>query len=245
MITDALGYIENNHNDTFIMYDAVDIDNSYLPLTASEKGRTAVELTHKKESESKYNSKYWQETAFCDLTEWSSIKELVIQEANLICSETDGDPKDGYIMIAAESRFQAAAKNINGHLNVDSGPAQLNNGGSPLLGSLGKTLTLGNGEKIKVTWKNYKTNPRLNIHIGLRYYYDYLKRCNGDSFAAYAMYNAGESYEKYVKNANGALEVIAIMRARGNNQAANNIKNNFAIQYNKYKNIDLYSNEAR
>ena len=180
-------------------------------------------------------SNYWRLQKNIDLSQWSSIKEMVKQEANFL----DMDVRASYITASAESRFIANAKNVNGHNNIDSGAMQLNNGGAPVECYMGKTLKLGDGRSVKVTWKNYKTDARLNINMRLRKLKEYLEYCDGDYFGAYAMYNCGESYGKYLKGKRGALEVIKVLRARGNNQGANNIKNNFWVQYNKYINMEV------
>jgi len=180
----------------------------------------------------------WKNEPDLNLNKFSSVKEIVEQECYNI---GEVDIKTTKAFISAESRFQANAinKNIRGGKlkSIDSGPAQLNDGGAA--GKyIGQTFILGDGNRVKATWEGYRTNVRLNIHIGILLWKDYLKRCNGNAFAAYALYNCGEGYERYVKDAVGCEEVEQALRnAPGkmkNVQGANNIKKNFRVQYNKY-----------
>ena len=179
----------------------------------------------------------WKNEPDLDLNRYSSVKNIVEQEAYNIGVEL----KTSKALISAESRFRhnAVNKNIRKGVikSVDSGPAQLNNGGAAEK-YIGRVFILGDGSKVKATWEEYKTNVRMNIHIGLRLWKDYLERCNGNAFAAYALYNCGEAYEPYVKDLIGADAVEnALRNAPGklkNNQGANNINKNFRVQYNKY-----------
>jgi hypothetical protein len=85
--------------------------------------------------------------------------------------------------------------------------------------------------------KNYKTDARLNIAIGLRRYKAYLDSC-GDAFGAYAMYNVGPAIEKYVKGKRGAVDVITAVRKAGYSKGANNLKNNFWPKYKRWMGAD-------
>lgn len=166
---------------------------------------------------------------FVDISQYSDIYDIVEQEAYYIGL----DPVLAKVLIDAESSFRHNAHNTN-RGSYDSGPAQINNRGEPLLFYLGKELTLADGRTVTVNRTNYKTDARLNVAMGLRRYKAYMADVGGDPFAAYAVYNIGGSITKVVKGKKGAVDVITAVRRSGNQQGANNLKNNYWPKYNKW-----------
>ena len=194
---------------------------------SSNKEVIKISSKTKKQEEPIEQEPYYPELDFRD---YSNVYDIVQQEAyfrNLPLLFAN-------VLIDSESSFRANAHNSN-KTTYDSGPAQLNNKGEPFEYYMGKTLELADGRKVKVTRKNYSTDVRLNVAIGLERYKYYLTLVGNDPFAAYAIYNVGPAAERVVKKARGPVNVITALRKSGNSQGADNIKNNYWVKFKKWE----------
>lgn len=173
------------------------------------------------------------------IRQMSAIHRIVIDEAEYIGL----DISNACTLIDTESGF-ANISNNNNNSSTDFGPAQINNRGAVLSDFMGKTVTLSNGSKITVDNANYKTNLRLNVHMGIKTFKDYLQLCNNNPYIAYAMYNGGPGMLDlftYDKDSDAGTVMWILNNCKNRNlragakQVARNLKNNFNIKYNKWK----------
>lgn len=218
VITGAVGLVEYAGRKDTDSYAQFKDWNGYVRSMPSEKVET----------KRLPNSPYWVSIADIDLSQYSNCYDIVEQEANFIGL----DIPLAKTLIDTESAFRTNAINRNSN-SYDSGLAQLNNKGEPVLYYMNKEMQLSDGSSIVVNWQNYKTNARLNVAMGLRRYQEYLKQCNNNPFAAYAVYNCGGSVLSTVKNTTSAVGTITALR-KINQQGANNLKNNYCVKFKKW-----------
>lgn len=212
---------------------ADNVNNMLSPRLETEvesKSTTSTTIVNSTENNSIVQNEPILEPIF-NFDKYSGVKDIVEQEAYAI----NLDLVVAMALIDAESSFRANARNNNRNKSFDSGPAQLNNNGEPLLFYLGKTITLADGRTERVNRQNYISDARLNIAIGLKRFKYYLSLVDNDPFGGYAIHNIGMSITKHVRGKNGAVEVITAVRKVGNTQGANNLKNNFCVKYEKWR----------